>query len=224
MPMTGLNACFLGLQSRPRTMMRGWCCRRERGTRGDASEPIAQLWVPRPPVQIGVAGLEHESAGERDLRQIEFASHHRMLDLRLPEVGHASATVRFVPDDRRRALMLRSRDFAPPNRDPVQHTCRQGAETARLPYKVSPRQIKGWMAIKVIEIGTDDGGFLQSDAVVTDQIGDSARWIDAVVRAMREARLSGDDLHPALQPLLQDHNPRDTRIGRARGDVEFHGV
>src|SRR6266481_252190 len=115
MPMIGFTACSLGL---PRSNMMGrWCCRGESGTSGDAAEPIAELWVPRPPVQIGIAGFEPESTGERELRQIQGALHDRMIDLRLPEVGHSSAALRFVRDNRRRTLILRSRDLASPNRD-----------------------------------------------------------------------------------------------------------
>src|SRR5688572_29817989 len=145
-----------------------------------------------------------------------------MVDLGLPEVRHAHAALRFVAEDRRRLLVLSPHDLAAPDRESVQHASRHGLETARLPPLVTRRQIENRFTVEVIEPGADDGGFLQPDAVVTNEIGHAARWIDAVVRTVRETGLGKDDLDPALQSLLENHDTHHARVGRARGDVEFH--
>jgi hypothetical protein len=126
---------------------------------GDVAEPIAQLRVPRSPVKIGIPSFEPEGAGERNLRQVECAAHQRMVDLRLPEVSHSSAAVCFVLEDCGRTLVLRPQDLAAPNCESVHHASRQGFETARLPRLVTGWQIKGRVAVEVIEVGADDSGF-----------------------------------------------------------------
>ena len=124
------------------------------------AEPIAQFRVPRPPAKIRNPSFEPEGTGERDLRQIEWAAHQRMVNLHLPAVGHSSAALCFVLENRGRTLVLRPQDLAAPNCESVQHASRQGFETARLPRLITDWQIEGRVAVEVIEVGADDSGFL----------------------------------------------------------------
>jgi len=73
-------------------------------------------------------------------------------------------------------------------------------------------EIEHRLAIELIEVGANGRGLFQADAVVTDQIGDATRRIDAVVRTVRKARLGGNDVDPALQPFLDDHHAHDPRV------------
>ena len=81
---------------------------------------------------------------------------------------------------------------------------------------------KSRLAVEMIEVGADDCGFFQADAVVTDEIGDATRWIDAVVRTVRQTCLRDDDFDATLQSLLENHDSCNARVGRARRDVELH--
>jgi len=99
---------------------------------------------------------------------------------------------------------------------------RQGFEATRFQGLVAILQMKGRMALQVIEVGADESGFLHANAIVPHEIGDAAGWIDAVIGAVRNARLRGDSLHPALQSLLDHDDARHARVGRAGGDVELH--
>src|SRR5688572_22775193 len=110
------------------------------------------------PAQIGIAGFEPESTCKRDLRQVEWAAHQRMADLCFPEIGHSFAAVCLVLENRGRTLIEGPNDLAAPNCETVHHASRQALETACLPCLVSGRQIKGWLAIDVIEVGADDHG------------------------------------------------------------------
>ncbi len=109
---------------------------------------------------MGTSSFEPEGAGERDLRHVQRASHQRMVDLQLPEVGHANAAVGFVLEDRRRALVPGPAEFAAPYGEPVQQAPRQRFETARLPRLLPVRRIEGWFAIKLIELGADESRLL----------------------------------------------------------------
>src|SRR5438309_10673045 len=154
--------------------------------------------MPRPPVKMRIAGFHPEAAGKRDLRHVERAAHQRMVDLRLPQLGHSPGALRLVLEDAGRALVLRSRELSAPDGETVQHASRQRFETPRIPALFTGRRIEGRSPIEMVEVRADHGGFFQPDAVVTHEIGNAARWIDAVVRTVRDARLRGDDLDAAL--------------------------
>ncbi len=171
---------------------------------------------------MGISSFEPEGAGERDLRHVQRASHQRMVDLQLPKVGHASAAVCFVLEDRGRALVRGPLELAAPYGEPVQQASRQGFETTCLPRLLPFRRIEGGFALEVIEVGTDESRFFQRDAVVTAEIGHATGGIDMVVRTVRDTRLCDEDLDSVLQSLLEKHDPYDARVGRGLGDVELH--
>ncbi len=109
---------------------------------------------------MGTSSFEPEGAGERDLRHVQRASHQRMVNLQRPEVGHANAAVGFVLEDRRRALVPGTAEFAAPYGESIQQAPRQRFETARLLRLLPLRRIEGGFALEVIEIGADESRFL----------------------------------------------------------------
>src|SRR5882672_6678390 len=188
------------ISGRPR---RAW--RRGRGkrrARGDLLEPVAQLRMLRSPVKMRVAGFHAEAAGERDLRHAERAMHQRVVDLRLPEIHHPPGALRLMLENAWRTLVLRSCELSAPHRYTIDHAPCQRFEAARFRALVAGRRIEGRRCVEVIQVGADEGGFLETDAVVTHEVGDAARRIDAVIRAVRNARLRDDDLDAALQAFL----------------------
>src|SRR5687767_5028867 len=96
-----------------------------------------------PPPEVGMAGLESEAAGKRDLRHVERPAHERMADLRFPQVDHPFAARGLVPDDRGRALVRGPVEFPEPHRQPVYHAPCQGLETERYPRLLTRRPIEG---------------------------------------------------------------------------------
>ena len=139
---------------------RGWRCRNKRWVCGDGVEPGRQLGVSRPPTEVGIESFHSEGAGERDLSQVEGAAHQRVVDLQLPEVGHANAALGFVLEDRGGALVPGTSELAAPYGESIQEAPCQRFETARLPRLLPFRRIEGGFAIKVIEVGADESRFL----------------------------------------------------------------
>src|SRR5687767_12460169 len=105
-----------------------------------------------------------------------------MFDLRLPQIDHAFAALLLVADDGGRALVLRPPELAAPDRETVDHASRERLETARLPALIPCGQIEGWLSVEAIEVLADECGFLQTDAIVPDEVRHATRWIDGVVR------------------------------------------
>ena len=125
-------------------------------------------------MKLGVAYLQSQGAGERYLDQIEPAAHHEVIDLGLPEIGHSPGAIAFVTDNRGRLLVFGPHDFPAPDREAIQQAARQSTEAARLPFRVSSRQIEYRPAIEVIKVTADYRGFLHSDAIVAHERGNPA--------------------------------------------------
>ena len=99
-------------------------------------------------------------------------------------IGHPFTAIGFVLDNGRRLLVFRPGDLAAPNGESVQHASRHRFETARFLSLIACWQIEKRLAVQLIEIGTDESGFLQPNAVVADEIRDATRRIDLVVRTV----------------------------------------
>ncbi len=65
-------------------------------------------------MELRVAYFQPQGTGKSDLDQIEPASHHRMIHLCLPEIGHSPGAIRFVTDYRRRLFVLGPHNFSAP--------------------------------------------------------------------------------------------------------------
>src|SRR5262249_3141563 len=63
---------------------------------------------------------------------------------------------------------------------------------------------------------------LHADPGIVEEVGHAARWIDAIVRAVRRARLGLDDLDPVLEALLDHHDAGEPGVRRRVGDVKLH--
>src|SRR5689334_21502078 len=126
--------------------------RSEGRPRGDRLVPGAQRRVPRPPVEVRVARFHAERAGEREVDHVERPLHQRMGDLALPEIGHAHGAIGFVRDHARRALVLRARRLAPPDRETVEHAPRERFEPPSLP--AGGLELR--LALELVEVVADD--------------------------------------------------------------------
>src|SRR6185436_8554040 len=112
-----------------------------------------------------------------------------MTDLALPEVRHPARALRLVTDDAGRALAFRPGELPVPYRETVDHAARQPFEPARLPALLAGRQSVYGLAVEPIEVITDQRGFFQADAIVAHEVRHPPGRVDAVVRALRRARL-----------------------------------
>ena len=83
--------------------------------------------------------------------------------------------------------------------------------------------MKTRLAVKTIEIGTDELAVLHAIASIINEVGYASGGIDRVVGAVLRASLRPDDLDALLQTFLDHHNARQSRVRRCEGDVELHG-
>jgi hypothetical protein len=178
----------------------------------------------RAPVEVGVARLDAERASEGELRHVERAAHVPVLDFPLPQIKHARRPIGLVPDHARRALVRRTVQLAQPDRQPVHQASRQRLQPARFPSRFPGRQGEGRLAVQLVEPGADHGGLFHSHPVVAHEVGNAARGIDLVVRAVRTAGLREDDFDPAFQAFLDHHDPRHPRVRRPGRDIQLHGL
>src|SRR5215469_12235994 len=122
----------------------------------------------------------------------------------------------------RRTLVLRPSYLPAPHRDAVAH-----ATCCELEPKVRPIgrvrcAVESRLAIKAVEIRTDELAIFDANARVIDEIGYPAGGIDLIIRTAGGACFSLDDLDAVLERLLDDDDAREPSVGRAVCDVEFH--
>src|SRR5688572_31840476 len=116
--------------------------------------------------------------------------HVGMCDLAFPELDHARGAGDLMPDDSRRAFVRRSVELSQPNRHAVHQAARECFQAASLPSLLASREIEGWLAVQMVEVGADELRLLEACAVVADEVRNAARRVDLVVRAAFFAGLS----------------------------------
>lgn len=142
----------------------------------------------RMPEKPGVASFKAERTGERNLDHVERVPRQRMVDFTLSDVCHASRTVRLmlkVPVNARSRIEV----SRVPILRAIQHASSQSFGATPLQPPTIGRQIECRPAIQMIEICANESGLLQSNALLGYEVRDATRWINAVVRAVRGARL-----------------------------------
>src|SRR5260370_20180651 len=79
------------------------------------------------------------------------------------------------------------------------------------------------LAVKLIEVRSNEPRVLHPDAVVPQEIRNTSRWIDLVIRAVGNARLNHQNPDAIRESLLVHDDAGDPSIRRSCGDIEFHG-
>src|ERR1700730_9632949 len=79
------------------------------------------------------------------------------------------------------------------------------------------------LAIKLIEVRSNEPRVLHPDTVVPHEIRNTSRWIDLVIGAVGNARLNHQNPDAIRESLLVHDNAGDPSIRRSRGGIEFRG-
>src|SRR5690348_7226228 len=121
-----------------------------------------------------------------------------------------------------RALVLGPSYLPAPHRDAVAHATRCELEPKISPIGCVRCAVESRLAIKAVEIGTDELAVFDANAGVIHEVGYPAGGIDLIIRTAGGACLNPDDLDAVVERLLDDDDAREPSVGRAVCDIQFH--
>src|SRR5206468_11603101 len=105
---------------------------------------------------------------------IPLPIHQRIANPRFKKVGHALPAPDLVSQHGRRTLTRGSTHFAHPYADPFAHAARVSLESAVVPIGVTSWVVESGLAVKAVEIITDELAVFHANAGIVDEVGHAA--------------------------------------------------
>src|SRR5579871_102387 len=212
---------IIGAGAKRRVLAAGWWRRfLQRGHRRDRPQPSGEAGAPFGQIAKAAGPRKFQRCGKNEVRHARRRLQQCLPHLGFKHIRQPSGTGGLMRKQGRRPFVLRSAHFTYPNRNAVAEAACHRLEPAVRPVRIIA--VKAGLAVEAVEIGADDLTVLKADPGIIDEVGHPAGRIDSIIGTVDGARLGLDDFDAFTQPLFDNQNARQPRIGRTRCDVKLH--
>src|SRR5579859_5036132 len=194
----------------------------QRRHRGHRPQPRAEAAAPFGQIAKAAGPRKFQRCGKNEVRHARRRLQQCLPHLGFKHIRQPSGTGCLMRKQGWRSLVLRSAHFTYPNRNAVAEAARRRLEPAIRPVRIIRRSMEAGLAVEAVEIRANDLAVLKANSGIINEVGHPAGRINLIIGTVDGARLGLDDFDAFTQPLFDNQNARQPRIGRTRCDVKLH--